>query len=69
MSSDSTNQAVTLTTAFKFAGAMVQGKIILKGCMLVADSTTAWDSVGRGIIWTDMVAPAATAGGGIATKK
>lgn len=68
-SADSLNQGVTLTTAFKFAGAMVQGKIILKNCMLVADSTTAWDSAGRGITWADMAAPAAAVAGGIATKK
>ncbi len=66
---DSLNQATTLTSAFKFAGAMVQGKIILKDCMLVADGATAWDSVGEGILFVNMQTPTAAAAGGIYTKK
>ena len=68
---DSLNQAVSLTQAFSLP-AMTQGKIILKDCLLVTDGasgTGAWDATGRGLIWNNTGAPAATAGGGFSTKR
>jgi hypothetical protein len=68
---DSLNQTVTIAQVFNIA-ASVQGKIILKDCMLVTDGVSgsgAWSSGATGIIFSNAGAPAATAGGGIATKK
>lgn len=69
---DSTNQAVTGTQVFNIKTAIVQGKILLRNPILVTDGASgsgAWDSNSRGIIFSNGIAPAATAGGGIATKK
>lgn len=69
---DSENQAVTMTTCFNIKASIVQGKIVLQNCMLITDGASGsgeWDSNNRGIIWSDKVAPAAAAAGGIATKQ
>jgi len=71
---DSENQTVTMASAFSIPSGIVQGKIILEGAdtMLLTDGSTgsgAWDSNSRGIIWNNTPAPAATALGGISTKK
>lgn len=69
---DSLNQGVTITQVFNIKAAIVQGKIILQNCMSLTDGASgsgAWDGNSRGIIFSNAVAPAATAGGGIATKK
>ena len=68
---DSVNQGVSLTQAFSLP-AMTQGKIILKDSSLVTDGasgTGAWDATGRGLIWNNVSAPAAVAGGGFSTKR
>lgn len=68
---DSLNQAVTLTQVFSLP-AMTQGKVVMKDCSLITDGASgsgAWDSSGRGLIWNNVPAPAATAGGGFSTKR
>ena len=69
---DSVNQTITCTSIFSLP-AMTQGKVLLTNrCRLVTDGASgsgAWDSNARGLIWSDAVAPAATAGGGISTKR
>ena len=67
--SDSTNRAFAQASVFKSQAGAVQGKIILFDCMAITDGTPAWDSASNGCIWANMAAAAATAGGGIATKK
>lgn len=69
---DSLNQGVTITQVFNIKAAIVQGKIIMRDPMLITDGSSgagAWDGNSRGIIFSNAIAPAATAGGGISTKK
>lgn len=69
---DSLNQAVTITQVFNIKAAITQGKIVVRDPMLITDGSSgagAWDGNSRGIIFSNAPAPAATAGGGIATKK
>lgn len=65
---DSVNEAVALTSVFKIPAGIVQGIVNLKACSAVAfGATTAWDSTGTGIVFTDMATSTASAGGGLAT--
>jgi len=69
---DSLNQGVTQTQVFNIKAAIVQGKILLQNCMMLTDGASgsgAWDGNTRGIIFSNNVAPAAGAAGGIATKQ
>jgi len=68
----SVNAAYTGTTVFSIPViASPTRKIILQNCVAVSGSTSAtnWDSNSRGILYANMVAPAASAGGGLATNK
>jgi hypothetical protein len=68
---DSLNRAVALTSVFDIPAGIAQGMILLDSKCRVNSWGTApsWDSNSRGILCAGMVAPAATAGGGIATHK
>ncbi len=65
-----TNQAYTGATVFEIPAISSKTRIIvLQDCMAVAgdSSATTWDSNTRGVLFNNAVAPAATAGGGLAT--
>jgi hypothetical protein len=69
---DSENRGVTIASVFDIPAGIVQGKIILKDCMMLTDGASGsgdWDSNDRGTIWNNSVAPTAAAAGGIATKQ
>lgn len=68
---DSVNRGVTATETFLTPVGIVQGKVILEGCRNLTDGASGsgvWDASGAGVIWADMVAPAAAAAGGLMTK-
>ncbi len=67
---DSTNQAVTQTQVFSIP-AIVQGKIVLMNSYYLTDGASGsgvWDNTGRGIIFNNSVAAAASGAGGEMTK-
>ena len=67
---DSTNQATTQTAVFVIP-AMVQGKVILQNSYYLTDGASgsgAWEANGRGLIWNNSVAAAASGAGGEMTK-
>lgn len=71
-STDSTNQAVTQTQMFNLKAAIVQGKIVVKDCMLITDGASGsgvWDNNTRGIMHSNAGTPTAAAAGGISTKQ
>lgn len=64
----STNKAVAQTTVFSIPAGISQGAIILQDTYAASDGGAVdWDSGNRGIIWSNNVAAAAGAGGGIMT--
>jgi hypothetical protein len=67
--SKSANKAIDLTTAFDIP-AISQGALVLENSYFVSDggTTAAWDSSGRGIIWNNSVAAAASGAGGEMTN-
>lgn len=68
-SAKSTNKAITQTTVFSIP-VISQGAIILQNSFAYSDGgATDWDSSNRGIIWTNNVAAAASAAGGIMTNQ
>lgn len=72
-STDSENKAVTQTSVFNIKAAIVQGWIGLFGKTAMrtdgASASGEWDSNNRGIIWSAIVAPSASASGGVMTKQ
>ena len=67
-----TNQAYHGTTVFGIpAISSLTRRIILKDCMAISGNSTpiSWDSSSRGITFANMVAPAATAAGGLSTVR
>jgi len=67
-----TNQTYHGTTVFGIpVVSSLSRKFILKNCVAVSGNATpiSWDSSSRGILWADMVAPAATAAGGLSTVR
>jgi hypothetical protein len=68
--SKSTNKAVAQTTVFSIPAGISQGAILLIDSYAGSDGGAAeWDSGDRGIIWTNSVAAAASAAGGILTNQ
>ena len=69
-STDSVNKGTTQTQVFSIP-AIVQGKIILMDSYYTTDGASGsgtWDNTGRGIIWNNSVAAAASGAGGEMTK-
>jgi len=64
--SESLNNGTAMTSAFSIPASMVTSYIILDQCRAIG--ITAWDSNSRGKLYADMVAPAASAGGGLSTN-
>lgn len=67
---DSTNQAVTQTQVFSIP-AIVQGKIVLMDSYYLTDGASGsgvWDNTGRGVIFNNSPAAAASGAGGEMTK-
>lgn len=65
----STNKATAQTSVFSIP-AISQGAIILQDTYAMCDGGAAeWDSNNRGIIWTNAVAAAASAAGGVMTNQ
>lgn len=68
--SKSDNKAVTQTQVFAIPASISQGAIILQDTYAFSDGGAVdWDGSNRGIIWTNNVAAAATAAGGIMTSQ
>ena len=68
--SKSTNKAVNQTQVFAIPASISQGAIILQDTYAFSDGGAVdWDGSNRGIIWTNNVAAAATAAGGIMTNQ
>ena len=66
----STNKAVTQASIFSIPAGISQGAILLVDSYAASDGgATDWDSNNRGIIWTNNVAAAASAAGGIMTNQ
>jgi len=68
----STNQVYHGTEIFNIpAISSTTRRIVLKSCMAISGNATAiaWDASSRGILWADMVAPAASAAGGLSTVR
>lgn len=67
--SESTNKAVDMTEVFNVPAGIAQGKIVLQNCSAMDDGgAPVWTAGIEGIIWADMVAPAASAAGGLMTN-
>lgn len=67
--SESTNKTVDMTEVFNVPAGISQGKIVLQGCSTMNDGgAPVWTAGTEGIIWADMVAPAASAAGGLMTN-
>lgn len=67
--SESTNKAVDMTEVFNVPAGIAQGKIVLQNCSAMDDGgAPVWTAGTEGIIWADMVAPAASAAGGLMTN-
>ena len=67
---ESTNKGTTQTEVFNIPAGISQGKIILQDTYAFSDGGAVdWDSNDRGIIWTNNVAAAASAAGGIMTNQ
>lgn len=67
--SESTNKAVDMTEVFNVPAGISQGKIVLQNCSAMDDGgAPVWTAGVEGIIWADMVAPAASAAGGLMTN-
>lgn len=69
-STDSTNKATTQTQVFSIP-VIARGKIILMNSYYTTDGASGagtWDNTGRGIIWNNSVAAAASGAGGEMTK-
>lgn len=67
---DSVNQGTTQTAVFSIP-AMVQGKVILQNSYYLTDGASgsgSWEGSGRGLIWNNSVAAAASGAGGEMTK-
>ncbi len=65
----STNKAVDMTEVFSVPAGIAQGKIVLQRCSAMNDGgAPVWTAGTEGIIWADMVAPAASAAGGLMTN-
>ncbi len=67
--SESTNKTVDMTEVFDVPAGIAQGKIVLQNCSAMNDGgAPVWTAGTEGIIWADMVAPAASAAGGLMTN-
>src|SRR3990167_7215399 len=67
--SKSTNKTVDMAEVFVVPAGISQGAILLQGCSAHNDGgAPVWTAGTEGIIWADMVAPAASAGGGLMTN-
>lgn len=64
--SESLNNATAMTSAFSVPASMVTAYLILHNCSAVG--ITAWESSSRGKTYGNMVAAAASVGGGLATN-
>lgn len=67
--SKSTNKTVDMAEVFVIPAGISQGAIVLQGCSAMDDGgAPVWTAGTEGIIWADMVAPAASAAGGLMTN-
>jgi len=67
--SESVNKSVDMTEVFNVPAGISQGKIVLQNCSAMDDGgAPVWTAGTEGIIWADMVAPAASAAGGLMTN-
>lgn len=67
--SESTNKTVDMAEVFSIPAGISQGKIVLQNCSTLDDGgAPVWTAGTEGIIWANMVAPAASAGGGLMTN-
>ena len=67
--SESTNKAVDMAEVFSVPAGISQGKIVLQNCSALDDGgAPVWSAGTEGIIWANMVAPAASAAGGLMTN-
>jgi len=68
-SSKSTNKTIDMAEVFVIPAGISQGAIILQGSSAMNDGgAPVWSAGTEGIIWADMVAPAAAAAGGLMTN-
>lgn len=67
--SESTNKTVDMAEVFNVPAGISQGKIVLQNCSAMDDGgAPVWTAGTEGIIWANMVAPAASAAGGLMTN-
>ena len=67
--SESTNKTVDMAEVFNIPAGISQGKIVLQNCSALDDGgAPVWTAGTEGIIWANMVAPAASAAGGLMTN-
>lgn len=67
--SESTNKTVDMAEVFNIPAGIAQGKIVLEDCAALDDGgAPVWSAGTEGIIWANMVAAAASAGGGLMTN-
>lgn len=67
--SESTNKTVDMAEVFDIPAGISQGKIVLQNCSTLDDGgAPVWSAGTEGIIWANMVAPAAAAAGGLMTN-
>lgn len=65
----SANKTIDMAEVFDITAGQTQGKIILQDCAAYNDGgAPVWTAGTEGIIWANMVAPAASAAGGLATN-
>ena len=67
--SESVNKTVDMAEVFDIPAGISQGKIVLQNCSTLDDGgAPVWSAGTEGIIWANMVAPAAAAAGGLMTN-
>jgi len=67
--SESVNKSVDMAEVFDIPAGISQGKIVLEDCAALDDGgAPVWSAGTEGIIWANMVAPAASAAGGLMTN-
>ena len=67
--SESVNKTIDMAEVFDIPAGISQGKITLEDCAALDDGgAPVWSAGTEGIIWANMVAPAASAAGGLMTN-
>jgi len=67
--SESVNKTIDMAEVFVIPAGISQGKIVLQNCSTLDDGgAPVWTAGTEGIIWANMVAPAAAAAGGLMTN-